>query len=318
MVLFTAKYSIYLPKFFCMQRLVFWLAYPLLWLISVLPFSLFYLVSDVVYVLVYHLVRYRRRTVTANLKLVFPEKPSEEIGLIRKRFYRHMVDMFLEMIKSISISNEELKKRFIFTNPEELQRIRAMDKSVLLACGHYASYEWMNALELYGIDLKGYGIYKKIKNRYFDQLVKDIRGKYNTVLIPTSKATKTITHNQESKIRGIYALIADQSPKLHRSKAWAKFMGIEVPVFTGTETLAKNLDMAVVYLHVEKVKRGFYSATFETISSEPAKEPDFEITRRYFTLLEEQIRKAPEYYLWTHKRWKHRNAPIPHEAAVIK
>ena len=193
-----------------------------------------------------------------------------------------------------------------------------MDKSVLLACGHYASYEWMNALQLYGLDYKGFGVYKKIKNRYFDKMVKDIRGRYDGVLITTTKATKTITDNQEKGIMGVYAMIADQSPKLSRTRAWANFMGIVVPVFTGTEKLSKNLDMAVVYLHVEKVKRGFYSATFETITYEPTKEPDFEITRKYFQLLEAQIKKAPEYYLWTHKRWKHRNAPIPHDAMVIK
>ncbi len=301
-----------------MQRLVFWLAYPLLWLISILPFKLFYMVSDVIYALVYHVVRYRRKTVTSNLKLVFPEKSSEEIRTIRKKFYKHMVDMFLEMIKSISISNEELKKRFAFTNLEEIQKIRAMNKSIILACGHYASYEWMNALQLYGLDYRGFGIYKKVKNRYFDQLAKDIRGRYDGVLISTTKATKTITENEEKGILGVYAMIADQSPKLSRTRAWANFMGIKVPVFTGTEKLSRNLDMAVVYLHVEKVKRGYYEATFKPLTYQPEQEPEFEITRQYFSLLEAQIHKAPEYYLWTHKRWKHRNASIPHDVVVIK
>ncbi|SDL10253.1 KDO2-lipid IV(A) lauroyltransferase [Salinimicrobium catena] len=301
-----------------MQRLVFWLAYPLLWFVSILPFKLFYMVSDVVYVLVYHVVRYRRKTVTSNLELVFPEKSSEEINKTRKKFYKHMVDMFLEMIKSISISNEELKKRFTFTNLEELQKIRKMNKSIILACGHYASYEWMNALQLYGLDYKGFGIYKKVKNRYFDKLAKDIRGRYDGVLISTSKATKTITENQEKGILGVYAMIADQSPKLSRTRAWAKFMGIGVPVFTGTEKLSRSLDMAVVYLHVEKVKRGYYVATFKPLTCQPKQEPEYEITRQYFSLLEAQIKKAPEYYLWTHKRWKHRNASIPHDAVVIK
>lgn len=301
-----------------MQRLVFWLAYPLLWLISILPFKLFYLVSDIVFVIVYHITRYRRSTVTENLKLVFPDKSSEEINEIRKKFYHHMVDMFLEMIKSISISDEELKKRFIFTNIEEIEKIRAMNKSIIMACGHYASYEWMNALQLYGLDYKAFGIYKKIKNPYFDKLVKDIRGRYDGVLISTSNATKAITHNQKTGVKGVYAMIADQSPKLSRTRAWANFMGIGVPVFTGTEKLSRNLDMAVVYLHVEKVKRGYYVATFKSLTLEPKSEPELEITRKYFEELEAQIYKAPEYYLWTHKRWKHRNAPIPDDAVIIK
>ena len=301
-----------------MQRLVFWLVYPFLLLISILPFKLFYVFSDMVYVVVYYVAGYRKKTVRENLKLVFPEKPDAEINRITKDFYHHMVDMFLEMVKSISIPNDELKKRFAFTNIEEVQKIREMDKSILLACGHYASYEWMNALQLYGLDYRGFGVYKKIKNRFFDQMAKDIRGRYDGVLIPTAKATKTIIANEKAGIRGVYAMIADQSPKLDRAKAWTEFMGIQVPVFTGLENLSRSLDMPVVYLHVEKVKRGHYLASFKTLSYNPAKEPEYFITRRYFEELEAQIKKDPQYYLWTHKRWKHRNAPIPKSTLIIK
>ena len=300
-----------------MQRLVFWLIYPLLWLISILPFPLFYAVSDIIYLLVFYLIRYRRKTVKQNLNLVFPEKTVKERKIIEKKFYQHMVDMFLEMIKSISISDEELKKRFSFTNIEEIKKIRAMDKSIVLACGHYASYEWMNALQLYGLDYRGYGIYKKVKNPWFDKMARDIRGRFNGELIPTVTATKQITRNEKKGIRGVYAMIADQSPKRERGRAWTKFMGISVPVFMGTEKLSRDLDMSVVYLHVVKIKRGYYRATFKTLSYDPAQEQPFNMTRSYFHELEKQIRKAPEYYLWTHKRWKHHNAPIPTEAVVF-
>ena len=301
-----------------MQRLVFWLTYPFLWLISILPFRLFYMFSDFVFIVVFYVARYRRKTVLENLELVFPEKSRTELEKVRKDFYRHMVDMFLEMIKSLSISNEELKRRFKFKNIEEIQKIRDMDKSILLACGHYASYEWMNALQLYGLDYKGFGVYKKVKNRYFDKLAKDIRGRYDGILISTTKATKTITDNERMGVRGVYAMIADQSPKISRTRAWANFMGIKVPVFLGLENLSHSLDMAVVYLHVEKTKRGYYEASFKTISYEPAKEPQFFITRVYFDKLEDQIKQEPRYYLWTHKRWKHRNVPISKDAIVIK
>ena len=300
-----------------MQRLVFWLVYPILWIISLLPFPLFYLISDVVFLFVYYLIRYRRHIVKKNLKLVFPEKGNAERKRIEKKFYRHMVDMFLEMVKSISISNEELKKRFSFINIEEIQKIRDMDKSIILACGHYASYEWMNALQLYGLEYRGFGIYKKIKNRYFDQMAKDIRGRFEGELIPTVTATKQVALNEEKGIRGVYGMVADQSPRWDRIKAWTDFMGITVPVFTGTERLSRTLDMAVVYLHVEKIKRGYYQATFKTLSYNPTEEDKYEITRSYFRELEKQIRSAPEFYLWTHKRWKHRNVPIPEEAEVF-
>ncbi|NJW53477.1 lysophospholipid acyltransferase family protein [Salinimicrobium oceani] len=301
-----------------MQRLAFLLVYPILRLISLLPFRLFYLFSDVVFFVVYHISGYRKKIVWENLKLVFPEKSDAEIAIIRKAFYQHMVDMFLEMIKSISISNEELKKRFTFTNIEEIQKIRDMDKSILLSCGHYASYEWMNALQLYNLDYRGFGIYKKIKNPFFDKLAKDIRGRYDGVLIPTTEATKTISANERAGIKGVYAMIADQSPKLNRTKAWIDFMGITVPVFTGIENLSRTLDMAVVYLHVEKTKRGYYQASFKTLSYDPANEPPYRIIREYFEELEQQIIKAPQYYLWTHKRWKHKDISIPENAVVIR
>lgn len=301
-----------------MQRLIFWLAYPVLWIISVLPFPVFYLVSDCVFVLVYYIIRYRRDTVTENLKLAFPEKSASDIKKIRKKFYRHMVDMFLEMIKSISISDEELKKRFTFSSIEEFKKFRKEDRSIILACGHYASYEWMNALQLYGLDYIGFGIYKKVKNPYFDQLAKDIRGRYDGILIPTRQATKTIAANEKKGVRGVYAMIADQSPRLNRSRAWTTFMGIKVPVFTGIENLSRAHDMPVVYLHVEKIKRGYYHATFKVLSSNPSEEPPFEVVRKYFDELEKQIIAAPEYYLWTHKRWKHRHAAIPEDSEFIR
>ena len=229
-----------------------------------------------------------------------------------------MVDMFLEMIKSISISNEELKKRFTFSSIEEFKNFRKENRSIILACGHYASYEWMNALQLYGLDYIGFGIYKKVKNRHFDKLAKDIRGRYDGILIPTREATRTIATNEEKNIRGVYAMVADQSPRLNRSRAWTTFMGVKVPVFTGIENLSRAHNMPVVYLHVEKVKRGYYHATFKTLTSNPSEEPPFEVVKKYFDELEKQIKAAPEYYLWTHKRWKHKDAAIPEDSVIIR
>ena len=299
-----------------MQAVVFWLIYPLLWLISILPFWLFYRVSDVVYFIVYHLVGYRKKTVTHNLKLVFPEKSSEEIIKIRKKFYAHMCDMFLEMVKSISISEEELKKRFVFTNLEELRRIEKLDKSIMLMCGHYASFEWLFALQLNNLNHKAYGIYKKIRNPGFDKLINDIRRRFGAELIQNSKSTLRIAHNQKEGIRGVYAMIADQSPKSPNYKFWTDFMGKKVPFYTGSERMAKEFDMAVIYLHVDKVKRGYYKASLINIADNPTETENNQITLDYIQHLEKQIREKPELYLWTHKRWKHLGKEIPKNAIV--
>ena len=299
-----------------MQAVVFWLIYPLLWLISILPFWLFYRVSDVVYFIVYHLVGYRKKTVTHNLKLVFPDKSSEEIIKIRKKFYAHMCDMFLEMVKSISISEEELKKRFVFTNLEELRRIEKLDKSIMLMCGHYASFEWLFALQLNNLNHKAYGIYKKIRNPGFDKLINDIRRRFGAELIQNSKSTLRIAHNQKEGIRGVYAMIADQSPKSPNYKFWTDFMGKKVPFYTGSERMAKEFDMAVIYLHVDKVKRGYYKASLINIADNPTETENNQITLDYIQHLEKQIREKPELYLWTHKRWKHLGKEIPKNAIV--
>ena len=269
-----------------MQRLVYLLAYPFLWFISKLPFSLFYLFSDLVFFGVYYLVRYRRKTVAQNLRLVFPEKSRKELKKIEKKSYRHLCDQMLEMIKSISISNEQLLRRFTFANLEEIERILSMEKSVILLYGHYANYEWVNALQLHGLDYKGFGVYKKLKNPYFDQLIHRIRGRFNAKLIASSIATKQITKNEQNNIRGVYAIIADQSPKLDRAWYWTNFMGLRSPAYTGGEKLAKRLGMAVVYFHVEKLKRGHYRATFKTITDNPSECKDYQITDIFLKELE--------------------------------
>lgn len=300
-----------------MQGLVYWMVYPILWLISILPFPVFYAVSDMIYVLVFHIVRYRRKTVTNNLRLVFPDKPESEIKRIEKAFYKHMCDMFLEMIKSISITEKEISKRYEFMNLDYLRKLEAENKSLVVMCGHYASYEWVNALQLHGLKFHSFGIYKKIKNKRFDDLIRRIRGRFGGTLISSYKATEAIVKNEEEGKLANYFMISDQSPKMSRARYWLHFMGIRVPVFEGSERLARKLDLTVVYLHVEKTGRGYYEATLMPITENCQEEPDHFITAKFIELLENQIRKKPEHYLWTHKRWKHRNEPIPKNATII-
>lgn len=289
-----------------MQFLVYVLVYPFLWLISILPFRLLYAFSDMLYVLVYRIFGYRKKTVKENLRLVFPEKTKEEINIISKKFYHHMCDMFLEMIKSMSISAESLKKRFIITNPEELKRLEALDKSIVLMYGHYASYEWSIVIEHY-INFKGYGVYKRLKNKYFDRLARNIRSKFNTTLIHTKETFEKLTQVNAKNQRVIVAFISDQSPKANSALYWTEFMDIKVPCYTGAEVLAKKLNYSIAYLKVKKQKRGYYTAELLTLAEDATVHKNFELTDMFLRQVEQQIREAPEYYLWTHKRWKHRD-----------
>ncbi|PZD79256.1 lysophospholipid acyltransferase family protein [Mesonia sp. K7] len=289
-----------------MQKLIFYLAYPFLWIISKLPFSILYLISDVVYFLVYHIVRYRREVVRNNLKLAFPEKSEKEIKRIEKKSYQHFCDMFLEMIKPMSISDTEFKKRFYFKNPEEARRLENLDRNYIALFAHYATYEWTNAMNFYDLSYRSYAVYKPISNPYFDKMIRDIRSKNNSEMIPMKEVAKTLLLHKRNNIKATYAFIADQSPRLKDSKHTYPFFGYEVPVFVGPEFLAKKFDLPVTYLKINKIKRGYYEAEMITLTEHPKEVEDFKITDKYYELLEAQIRANPEYYLWTHKRWKHK------------
>ena len=288
-----------------MQFLVYILVYPLLWFISNLPFRLLYFVSDGVYVLLYYIIGYRKKVVTENLKLVFPDKSEKEITRIKKKFYKHLCDMFLEMTKTMSISKKELKKRFKVKNIEELERLESLDRSILMMYGHYASWEWSLELQNH-TKYNGFGVYKKLANKYFDKLVRDIRSKYGTSLITTKETISIINKNEKQGVKSIIAFLSDQSPRLTKEVYWNEFMGINVPCFTGAERLAKKLDLTTAYLKVTKVSRGFYEAEIITLAENSKDYNNYELTDMFLNEVEKQIYEVPEYYFWTHKRWKHR------------
>lgn len=288
-----------------MQFLVYILVYPLLWIISILPFRLMYFLSDGFYILLYYIIGYRKKVVTNNLKLAFPEKTNQEISLIRKQFYHHLCDMMFEAIKSITISEAEMQKRYVFTNVEEIHKLEKENRSIVLFMGHYASWEWIFILQTH-VNHKGYAVYKRLSNKYFDALVKRIRAKYNSHLITTKETFSILIKAKENNELTFNGFVFDQSPKLNKAVYWQEFMGIEVPVHVGAEILAKRLDMVTLFLKVKKVKRGHYEATFLDINRNTKDYADFEITDLALKRVEEQINEAPEYYFWTHKRWKHR------------
>lgn len=288
-----------------MHFLAYILVYPFLWLISILPFRILYFVSDCLYILLYYIIGYRKKVVSSNLKLVFPDKNENEITIIRKKFYKHLCDMFLEMAKTMSISEAELKKRFKIKNPEELERLENLNKSVILIFGHYASWEWSIVIQNY-INFKGLAVYKKLANKYFDKLVRDIRSKFNTSLISTKETIAIINQNEANGIKSITGFLSDQSPRLTKDVYWNSFMGIDVPCFTGAERLAKKLNLSTAYLKVNKVKRGFYEAEIMTLTENPNDYKDYELTDIFLHEVEKQIYEKPEYYFWTHKRWKHK------------
>jgi KDO2-lipid IV(A) lauroyltransferase len=212
--------------------------------------------------------------------------------------------MFLEMIKTMSMSEAEMRKRFQITNTAYVQELEQR-KNIMFMASHYASWEWGIIIQK-DIKSKAFGVYKKIKNPYFDKLVRGIRAKYNSELLTTKETIPAVINNYKNEVKAVYGFVSDQSPKIKKTTHWLDFMTINVPAFTGAEMLAKKCDLAVCYFKVEKIKRGYYKATYVPLAENPNDFKDYEITDLFFKEVEKQLHEAPEYYLWTHKRWKHR------------
>lgn len=286
-----------------MQFLAFWLIYPSLWLISKLPFKLLYIFSDWVYLWLYIIVGYRKKVVRHNLKIALPRTSDAERKRIEKQFYHHLCDTFVEMIKSISLTKEELNKHYTFTNVEVMQNYEKEERTSILVMGHYASHEWVFALQLF-LKNPGHAIYKKIRNPYFDKMARDIRGKWNTNLVTNKRSRLKVRQMIKDKQTTVFGFAADQTPRLAKAHYWPMFLGHEIPFFTGVEQLAKQFNTPVVHLSVRKIKRGYYEGTFHVLADQPNDFADFDITAAFAKALETQILAEPQYYLWTHKRFK--------------
>ena len=257
------------------------------------------------YYLIYYIFSYRKKVVRENLKLAFPKMSLEDRIKIEKKYYRYLSDIFLESFKSMNISEDEMKKRYKFKNPELLESIYKKKQNLILIAGHYCSWEWVFILDRF-TNYKINAIYKKLSNKHFDKWAKKIRGRYGGNLISTKETYKKIYEKSKTSELNLYGFASDQSPRRSKSNYWGYFLNNYVPIHTGAETISKKHNMAVLFMDVQKVKRGFYEVSFKTITENPKNHKDFEITDIFIKLLEKQIINKPEHYTWTHRRFKHR------------
>ena len=293
-----------------MQFLVFILIYPLIWLLSILPLRVLHFISDCFYYLLYYVIRYRKKIVIGNLKLAFPEKSEREIIIIAKKFYSHFVDIIIEMIKSFTISKKEIAQRYKAVNIDVLRHLESQDKSAIFLGAHYANWEWVFAINLL-VKFNGYAVYKKLKNSFFDRKIRQTRGRFSTKLVPTKEVFSLIEENFNNHKLSLYGFLGDQSPKINKTHYWSEFLGIKVPVHTGVELLSKKYDLPIVFFKTKRIKRGYYESTIKLLTDKPQKFEDYQLTDMFLREVENQIREAPEYYLWTHKRFKHKDK-APH------
>ena len=287
-----------------MQFVVFILVYPLIWLLSILPMRLLYLLSDFIYVLIYYVFGYRKKVVFGNLKLSFPDKTDKELLKIQKKFYHHFVDIFIEMIKSFTISNKEILKRYTYKNIEVLNNLENKGRSIVIMGAHYNNWEWIITLNHY-VKAQTFAAYTRINNKYFEKQLLKSRQHLGANFVQTTKFVRKMEFNQANKVLSIYGLLSDQSPQLHKAKYFKEFMGVKAPIHTGAEFLSKRFNCAVVLMKTKKLKRGFYETEFELLAENPNEYENYQITDLFLEKIEKQIREKPEYYFWSHKRWKH-------------
>lgn len=270
--------------------------------LSYLPDRVLYFISDILFVIVYHLVPYRKKLVLDNMRRSFPEKTEEEIQLLAKKFYRHFCDVIIEILKGLSITEKEAQKRIRINNPEVLDKLFEEGRSLILTGGHYANWE---TLTLIAGRMKHelLGLYTPLGNRFLEKKVKASRSKFGFGMVPTKDYKEAL--DSPSAVPRAFVFAVDQSPK-KGSGHWMTFLNQDTAVLFGTERTAKKYDMAIVAGRITKRARGRYELTYECLFRDPMNTAHGEITERCMKDVEEVIRRRPELWLWTHRRWKHK------------
>ena len=290
----------------CMQFILFAITYPLIWILSKLPMSALYLISDFFYFLIYYIFGYRKKVVLENLELAFPDRKEKELLEIRKKFFKHLMDLIVESVKSFSISENEILKRYAYINPELVNRYAKEGKSIALVGAHQANWEWSTSLPKV-LDIDVYGAYTRLNNKYYEKAVRKSREKFGVLGYKTSEMVRGMQKRFSNKQQGAYILLSDQSPQPHKTYYWRTFFNIKVPIHTGAEMLSKKFDLVVINYVTRKIKRGYYETEFQLITDNPKGFKDYQITDLYTELTEKNILAQPEFYLWSHKRFKHRD-----------
>jgi Kdo2-lipid IVA lauroyltransferase/acyltransferase len=265
--------------------------YCLLIPISHLPFGAMYRISDGLSWLMYRVFKYRKKLITSNLRNSFPEKPELEIQQICRDFYRHLCDTMLESVKTFTVSKKEVLPRIYGENIEAIDQFAAQNKSVLIVAGHYSGFEWL----VFAVDLllkhQVTAVYRPLNNAFFDKKIRESRSRMGLQLVPMANTKAFLENGMTVPNAVVFAM--DQAPSDPKNAHWMTFLNQDTPV-------------PVVFAHLEKRERGCYGIVFEVVTATPRETPNGQITEDMVRLIEADIRQEPRYWLWSHRRWKHK------------
>ena len=271
--------------------------------LSLLPYPLLYLLSDIIFLIMYRVIGYRKEVVFTNLRNSFPNKSKHELKKIMSDFYRHLCDIIMESVKGFTISEKQLRKRLIIKNPEFSNYYADKGQSIIFVGGHYNNWEiCAQAFALYS-NHKCIGIYKPLSNALINDKIYTSRSKYGMHLISMKQTKKSFEYGDEPK-----AIVfgSDQNPANPKRAHWVQFLNQDTGVLFGVERYAKEYDWPVVFVSISKAKRGYYEVEYSLVTDNPNEEPHGKITEDFTKRLEQDIINQPQYWLWSHKRWKHK------------
>ena len=287
------------------MKLLYYLTYATLWLLSLLPLRALYVLADLIYLLVYHVAGYRKHLVRRHLADSFPEKSEAERRRIERAFYRWFCDYLVETVKLLTISHSQIRRRMVFKGTEIIDEIVESGQSCALYLGHYCNWEWITSMPLWVSPKAQCGqIYHALENADFDRIFLTLRQRMGAVCIPMAETLRRLAAYRQQKQPVVIGYISDQVPFWNNIHHWLTFLHHDTPVLTGTERLARTAGHAVLYIDITRPRRGYYEAEIKLIARDPRQTKDYELTDAYFRMLEASIRRAPQYWLWTHNRWK--------------
>lgn len=284
-----------------MRALIFYLTYPFIYLIASLPFSILYVFSDFAY-LILRLSGYRKEVVLKNLRNSFPNKSPEEIEQACEAYYRYLCDLILEILKTMKMTEKEAKEHCTFRKTEWLDKLYEDNKSILVVMGHYGNWEWAGPSFTLNTGFQLVVIYRPLSNPYFEKMTSGMRTKFGTSITPVNQTLRDMVANR-GKVTAT-AFIADQTASPENAY-WTNFMNQDTAVFTGPEKLAKKFGYPIVYMNIQRIKRGYYEIIPELLFAEPKNTADGEISEVFTKRLEREIILDPTTWLWSHRRWKH-------------
>lgn len=276
----------------------------IVFIFRILPFSIIYLISDFFAFFMSNVFFYRKKVILENLKNSFPEKSLKEINKIKSKFYHHLTDIMLESIKGYTLSEKKLRKRYTYANKELSNKFYEQNKNIIFAGGHYGNWEWGSRSTPIELDHKIIAQYKPLANKYIEKYLHKLRTKNNAELLSIYKIGKDQLFNNSKNY--ILIMVGDQNPSNVEKAIWVNFLNQPTACLHGIEIYSKKLNMPVVYFSISKIKRGYYSLTMNTLTENPQNEAKGEITKKFMQALEYDIKNKPEYWLWSHKRWKHK------------